>query len=134
MIVQGFDCESWFDHDAVGMLFVICLDHLQASSATANSMNSNRFAYYYAIGLSPSASDLSFDFCRPIRRFLFIEFRLRQDSHRKLATQTTSSARQNRCHCYFPGCPSFDSSGDFRVLTKHGNFHHPLLKVERGFG
>ena len=82
MIVQGFDCESWSDHDAVGMLFVICLDHLQASSATANSMNSNRFAYYYAIGLSPSTSDLFSSFCRPMQRFLFIDFHLRQDNHR----------------------------------------------------
>ena len=134
MIVPDFDCDSWFDHDAIGMLEVTCLGRLQASLATADSMNSNRSAYYYVIGLSPSTSDLSFSFCRPMRRFLFIDLHLRQDNRKKLVDQRTSSGRQIHCHWYLPGCPSSDSSGDFRVLTKRANFHHPLLKVERGFG
>ena len=82
MIVQDVDCDSWFDHDAIGMLEVTCLGRLQASLATADSMNSNRFAYYYVIGLSPSTSDLFSSFCRPMLRFLFINFHLRQDNHR----------------------------------------------------
>ena len=94
MIVPGFDFKNcWFDHGVIGMLEVAYQGHLQASSATANSMNSNRFAYYYVISQNLSALDLSFGFCRPFQRFLFINFHLRQGSHMKLVTQRTSLGR-----------------------------------------
>ena len=94
MIVLGFDSEYCkFDLDAIGRLVVAYRGRLQASSATANSMNSNRFAYYYVTSLSPSTSNLSFGSYRPFQRFLFINFHSHPGNHKKQAIQRTSLGR-----------------------------------------